>query len=310
MSPFPRLRWTSPEIEDGQWYEDRLGCFRERYYVRRQPTPYVRLDDPEIYIWDLGFSNRFPGQREASRVDCLVLSDISGWLELRDGFLSFSWSPYRHRGDASAFVALHTLEQFQVEVMADPEQVQLIVQAENRAPIMPRALERTTHSGIRISMIFGREHEPALRDLCAYAEEQCRRPLAGRNGPPAEGPPAVANKADPANPEAVPSATPVDRAAGPGPDEPMAGTPVPAHERDVEPAAHDADAPPGRTHIRPAIRTLAVAVDVAPDTAGWLSFVGPTTQDLLSPLGTNTDASQALASAAPPGYGDPGQAAD
>ncbi len=305
--PLFRVRWASTDAEEGQWHADTLGFFRERYFINGEPTPYVRAEDPESLIWDLGFRSCVPCGGQEEGVHSLVLGDGNSWVEVRNRFLSFGWSVYPHRGEASVFAAIHTLEQFQIEVMPDPEQVQLIVQAgvHARAGGPPSAPGRGGASGISVSLIFGREHEPVLRDLRVLLEIRSGRRLTGRGSPPPGTSQITAGTGDPGVQDAEPHAGP---ATSPAPPEPPGG-PAAAYEREdaAGPDAQDGRVPPAGKHSRPGARTLALAVDRVPDTPEWLSFAGPTTLELIASPSTDTDAPDPTITASPEGTG---QAAD
>jgi len=290
MSPLPRILWTGSEISDNTgWYADTFGCFRERYYNERGPSPFVKPEgDHEYVVWDLGYGGRVPHKGEMQGVTCLVLAEGGNWVELRDTFVRFGWADYPHRGLASGFAAIDTLEEFRVEVMTDPEQVQLVIQAQI-APQIPLGTGAPGGlGGISVSIVFGREHQPALDDLCAFVEQTCGRRLQRLDSPPSAGPAmtgaagqagpdAGAHQPPPHDPAPVPDgeAPPRDAAATQAPgDDPRAAAPI----------------SPAEQHTRPPVHTLAATVDRAPDTAEWLSFAAPTTIELLSAPVPDADA--------------------
>ncbi len=304
--PLFRMRWASTDSEEGQWHADTLGFFRERYFINGEPTPYVRAENPESLIWDLGFHNCVPRDGQEEGVHSLVLGEGNSWVEVGNRFLGFGWSAYPHRGEASVFAAIHTLEQFQVEVMPDPEQVQLIVQAgvRARAAAPPGPPERGGRSGISVSLTFGREHEPVLRDLRVLLERRSGRKLAGQGSLQPGSSRTTAGTADPGVRDAEPYA---ESATSPAPPEPPSGLAVAYEIEDAAgPDAQDNRVPPAGKHSRPGARTLALAVDSVPDTPEWLSFAGPTTLELLASPSTDTDAPDPTITASPDGTGQAG----
>lgn len=267
--PLFRVRWTGADAEEGQWHDDPYGCFTERYFVNGELTGYVRTaDDPATLIWDLGFSGRILREGREAEVDRLVLSDGGRWLELADEFLRFGWSAYPHRGEACVFAAVHALERFQAEIMPDPEQVELTVQAaihrRGGVPAPPGAPGWRVNSGFSVSIAFGREHGPVLQDLRMVLERRIGRRLAGHETPPPPGPRAYPEPASP-----PPAAPPASLAT--------------VHKEEAAaPGVQDGDAVTAVKRSRPGARTLALIVDTVPDTPDWLSFTGPTTLELLA----------------------------
>lgn len=278
MSRRPRL-WPGSDTAEGTgWLADSIGCFQERYYRQREPTPYVGAADADRVAWDLGFSGHVPDRTEREHVQCVVLADGGNWVELTEGYVRFGWSTYPHRGHGSVSAGLEALELFQVEVMDNPEQVRLVVRAQV-LPLAPRGAQAQSGPGrIGVTVIFGREHQPALTDLCALVEQMCRRPLRQESSP---APPAADGPAHPAGPQHEP---PPGRAhAGP-------------------PGPHPAPAGP---HTRPPAHPLAVTVAGVPDSPEWLSFAAPTTQELLTTPAAEVPASAPAGAAGAPVPGPP-----
>jgi hypothetical protein len=278
MSRRPRPGPGSDTADGTGWLADSIGCFQERYYRQRKPTPYVGAADADRVIWDLGFIGHVPDRTEGERVQCVVLADGGNWVELSERSVRFGWSTYPHRGHGTVSVGLEALERFQVEVMDYPEQVRLVVEAQV-LPLAPRGAQAQSGPGrIGVTVIFGREHQPALADLCALVEQMCRRPLRQESRPV---PPAADGPAHPAGPQHEP---PPGR-AHPGP-----------------PGPHPA--PPG-PHTRPPAHTLAVTVAGVPYSPEWLSFAAPSTQELLTPPAADAPASAPVGAAGAPVPGPP-----
>jgi hypothetical protein len=282
--PHIRLPWTEA---GGQWLPDMRSCFNERYYNGTEPSPFVRLEDPRAVIWDLAFANRSPTTEEWRQVTRIVLWDWACWVELRESIVGFGWAPYPHRGEASVFADIHTLEQFSTEIMDDPEQVRLTVRAiiPTDPPAMPDHPQQPSHSTISISMIFGREYEPALKDLCTMVEAVCARPLVGRTGPPAGlGHDSQNTAAGHPGPEASsPPGETSHHAAG----EPPAGATAERKVAESTRFGRPGDSLPAEKPVRPSMPTLEITVEAVPDTAEWLSFAAPTSQELLAPSETS-----------------------
>ena len=281
----PMLWGRSPDgtTHEGGWRNDPARQFDRRFHNGKAFTPYVLVGNETI--WDLAFARRTPLEHEYDRVPDMVLIDSRSRITLRrhtveiscmDNEMALMW----------ARITLKTLTRFELCQPGNPDTLVLSVAARN-LPRYPQDHIGQGRAGVlSMSMMFGPEHESALRDLRDFLERLCDRSLTE----PDEMPAARAAGRPHAPERAEECATP--RAA-------LSDERVDYWEPATEPERiHDEPAGDGPGFAvrqrrsggagRPAPRALAVSAESAPDTEEWLSFAAPS----IEVLTTSGDAAQ------------------
>lgn len=262
-------------MRDNGWKKDPEKRFRQRFHDGNRFTPYVRVGDATI--WDLAFARHTPHEHEFDQAGEMMLWDSCSWIRFYRSSIETACTS-NGMTIMSARIALDALTRFELCQLESPDALILNVAGRDFPRYPGDRIDQGRPGVLHMSMMFGREHESALRDLRELLERLCDRSLAE------PGEKSVVRSPGPDEEHGKLRAAPSEERVDYWEPETQPELPAPAMPESGHAAPISGVTTKRRPagSARPASRVLAVSVESAPDADGWLSFAAPSIQVLVT----------------------------